>query len=334
MNDKAIALRDPATALEAVKSWKQQVANGSARARALKAIQENDRGELHSLMVANVKLKSRSRGSTSPQTLKTYWRGSARLLDWCIAEGLKVYELKNDEIELWLVSMSSQDPPLSQSSQQTYLKGAKAMIGALTWAGCYRKLDDPFLDEDGNTFQVRNSSKGTIKAQPFSDDELNQMLAIANERERALILLGADGGLRVAEMASLRWKGIDTLKSELRFTGKGSKDAVVRCTPRLLDALSKLPRPDGNGNFQVFACGKRRIQQIFARLCEKAEVGKRGIHNLRHSSGTRLYSLTKDILAVKRHLRHSDITSSMIYAHLDDAEFYQAIDKLGMNGIE
>jgi site-specific recombinase XerD len=54
-----------------------------------------------------------------------------------------------------------------------------------------------------------------------------------------------------------------------------------------------------------------------------------GIHVLRHSAGTILYEMTRDIELVKRFLRQSRIsTTSDIYVHADSSIAAEAIDAM------
>ena len=76
---------------------------------------------------------------------------------------------------------------------------------------------------------------------------------------------------------------------------------------------------------------RQRVQQVFDRLSENSGVKHRGYHALRHSCGTRLYSATRDLLVVQRHLRHSDPSTSRIYAHLADGDYRRAVAALEPN---
>jgi integrase len=54
-----------------------------------------------------------------------------------------------------------------------------------------------------------------------------------------------------------------------------------------------------------------------------------GVHALRHSAGTILYEMTRDIELVKRFLRHSRIgTTSDIYVHPSDTVALEAVEAM------
>ena len=176
--------------------------------------------------------------------------------------------------------------------------------------------------------QIKDPNDARDKPKPYSIKETKKLLKGATARERAIILLGADGGLRLAEMQSLKWSGVDTEENKLSFVGKGSKDAEVTATDRLIAALAAMPR---EGKL-VFGIRRSRIQQLFTKRCQDVKVKPRGVHNLRHTAGTRLYELTRDLLIVKRHLRHSSTVTSELYAHLANEDYFDAVKMLETNG--
>ena len=322
MNTKSLVVQDPQNALQVVESW-AGMARDARKRRAAKASQDDDREDLRSLLDSYVLAFSRSRSDTSKRTIDTYWQGAKKLLNWCAENGRKPHAVAGEDISRFIASMHE----LLPKTRQVHLSGAKTMIKALRWAGVGK--DDPFIMENGSPIQIRNPDKAEDKIDPFTVDEVKKLLEGANDRERALILLGVDGGLRLEEIQKLKWSGVDSDRNLLKFKGKGSKSAKVTVTDRVIAALEAMKNGDSD---TVFKIGRRRLQQIFTRRCQDAGVKPRGIHSLRHSCGTRLYELTRDLLIVKRHLRHSSTVTSEIYAHLADGDYQEAVKMLESNG--
>ncbi|MCJ7513788.1 MAG: site-specific integrase [Anaerolineales bacterium] len=299
-----------------IESWADLPSDARKR-RAAEASQHDDRTALRSLLTAYVGLHGRRGTDTSPRTLDTYWRGSQHFLDWSGRSGVKPHQVGEPEARRFLASLASMNP----KSRQVYLTGARSLVAALRWAGL--GTGDPFA-----SVKVTDPTAPAEKADPYSVEELRKILAEADPRERALTLLAADGGLRLAEVASLTWAGVDFQRKQLTIRGKGGKVAKVAATDRLTKALKALDR-DGES---VLGVSRRRIQQIFDRLCDRAGVKARGYHALRHSCGTRLYRTTRDLLVVQRHLRHSSARTSEIYAHLSAVDYRKAVAGLEGNG--
>src|SRR5690606_40664822 len=154
------------------------------------------------------------------------------------------------------------------------------------------------------------------------------LLGPAAGAERVMVLLGAHGGLRVGEMADLRWDDVDMGTSTLRVrSGKGGKAATVRMTRRLREALADLSDdPDYRAGEKrqrdaayVLPWTADHARRRFRRLCDRAGVDYRtaGVHGLRHGAGTRYYKQTRDLGRVAAHLRHADIQTTRIYAKID-----------------
>ncbi len=310
----------PETAADVAESW-GNLAKETRKRRAAKASAENDRDELESLMVAHTILWGRAGASTSSQTLQTYWRGAKKLLDWSSANTLHIHQIEPESARRFVISLNE----LSPKSQSTYLSGAKAMVAAVRWAGLGDA--DPFRG-----ISIRDNRAASDKADPYTDEELSALLSVARERDRVLILLGADAGLRLSETTNLQWSDVDFERGHITVEGKSGKIAKVKATRRLLDALETLREPGASSS--VFNVSRRRIQQIFDAICKRAKIKCRGYHQLRHSCGTRLYRQSKDLALVARHLRHSSTKTSEIYVTLADEDYDAAIVALEKNGID
>lgn len=309
-------IRTPQNALATIQSW-ADVPPDVRKRRAAEASQQDDRPALKSLQNAYIGLHGRRGTDTSPRTLETYWRGAQLFLEWCAQSGLKPHQGGEAEARRFLASLAD----LSPKSRQVYLTGARSIVSALRWAGL--GSGDPF-----SSIRVTDPTPREEKADPYTVEELRRLLAVADARERALVLLAADAGLRLAEVVSLTWSGVDLQRKQLTVEGKGGKRAKVAATDRLIKALRPLGRREG----PIRGVSRRRVQQLFHRLCVRAGVKPRGYHALRHSCGTRLYRATRDLLVVQRHLRHSSARTSEIYAHLSAVDYRKAVAGLEDNG--
>ncbi len=63
------------------------------------------------------------------------------------------------------------------------------------------------------------------------------------------------------------------------------------------------------------------VNRIFNTYGQLAGVDPRvSFHSLRHNRGTKLWSMFKDLMLVKKLLRHNDIKSAQVYADLDEEQ--------------
>ena len=172
-------------------------------------------------------------------------------------------------------------------------------------------------------------------------EEAEKLLKIPNKRylpgvrNRAIISVMLNMGLRVSEVSNLRPKDINLTKNKLRIVaGKGNIDrdlAIPFYTAELLRAW-KDKKPTGT---EYFFCivknrkeGKfasktgselsiRGIQVFVKRYGQRAGITKNiSPHTLRHTYATQYYRQTKDIETLRRILGHSDISTTTIYITL------------------
>lgn len=172
-------------------------------------------------------------------------------------------------------------------------------------------------------------------------DEQEQLLKIFNKRyfnsrrNHTMINLFLHSGLRVSEMASLKWKDINLMTGQLKVVrGKGDKDRILWINDTMLEEL-QIWREDQSEKIgpteYVFSNreGKRLIErdirEMINKYSTKALNKKVNPHTLRHSYATDLYRETKDIRLVQKALGHEDLSTTMIYTHLVDDELENAL---------
>jgi integrase/recombinase XerC len=281
-------------------------------------VRDGDRAELASLL-ASYQLTFRKRGKpVSEHTLAAYRRGLDALLEFCSSQGLMVHQLRHQEAQRYTRHLEASG--LAPASINQRLAAARAVMRALEWAGLVDR--DPFARVSVADTDPRE------KVQPFSRDEVRALLDVADARLTAIVLLGAHCGLRVTEMAGLEWPDLDLAVGTLTVRqGKGRKRRSLDLTPQAVEALRTLRTPASTG--PVFGVSTRRLQDAFTRLCRRAGVEGKGVHALRHTCGTELYRLTRDLKLVARHLGHSSTRPTEIYAHLASEDYSAGVRALG-----
>lgn len=58
---------------------------------------------------------------------------------------------------------------------------------------------------------------------------------------------------------------------------------------------------------------------------EKLKIDNRGLHVFRHTCAMQLFRKTGNLLVLKETLRHSDIKTTMIYAHAEKRDIADAM---------
>jgi len=166
---------------------------------------------------------------------------------------------------------------------------------------------------------------------PFTRQHIDDLLLLCSTgrfmdiRNRAIILLFLDTGLRLFELASIQRNDVDFEHETIIVMGKGSKERVVRFGDLTKKALwsYKLRRElKEKENYpclwlteEMTPMSKRAIQTAIRRLCKRAGVidVKLGPHTFRHTFATwaMLNGARRDEVQVL--LGHSTETMTMHY---------------------
>ena len=87
---------------------------------------------------------------------------------------------------------------------------------------------------------MKGPRKELVVTQPLSDVEIFAILKAANQWERAMIVLLLGTGMRIGELAALRWE--DVGEGVLLLHGKGNKQRMVAPGVAAMRELMRLPR--------------------------------------------------------------------------------------------
>ncbi|MEF2279911.1 site-specific integrase [Deinococcus sp. YIM 134068] len=283
------------------------------RRRAVVAAHHLDRETLWSLTEAHTYLYGSAGAGLSPRTRRAYREGLGKLLGHAERTGFSLIRPERDAGALYVRSLEAAG--LAPSSVQVHLAAARALFRALRWAGATAL--DPFSDAR----PAKDKTAAWDKRQPYTDEEVQALLKMASPRDRALILLCAHGGLRIEEALKLRWEEVDLTWGVITVrNGKGGRMRRVTMTRSLVGALGELPREKWVvGGTQTAA--RQRLHVIAAR----AETRYRGWHAFRHYAGTRLVRQTGNLEYAARHLGHSSIETTRVYAKWSDRALDDAL---------
>jgi site-specific recombinase XerD len=133
-------------------------------------------------------------------------------------------------------------------------------------------------------------------------------------RDRALVLLMLDTGIRLGELVALSVGDVDLVEGRCRVMGKGSKERVVPLGGRARRAIrtSLLARGSLSADDPLFVGRQgarltpRALQQMVRRLARSAGVTQRcSPHVLRHSFARAFLANGGDVFSLQRILGHS-----------------------------
>jgi len=157
--------------------------------------------------------------------------------------------------------------------------------------------------------------------------------SLFGQRDRAMLELLYSCGLRVSELINLSYHNINLKEEFIRIHGKGNKERVLPMGEVAIDYLMKYetyarPMFLKNGQSDSYFLSNRgsaMSRQNFFYII-KAYANKVGIdkplspHSLRHAFATHLVQKGADLRSVQLMLGHSDISSTQLYTHIQNAQ--------------
>ena len=156
------------------------------------------------------------------------------------------------------------------------------------------------------------------------------------ERDYCILMLFMSCGLRVSELVSLNLT--DIYEDHLRVLGNGNKERVVffgeGCREAIDDYLmvrkvDNVPEKDKNALFisqKNCRFGVRGVQQMLEKKLKLAglDASRYSPHKLRHTAATLMLKNGVDTRALQEVLGHSNLNTTQIYTHLDNAALHEA----------
>jgi integrase/recombinase XerD len=279
---------------------------------------------------------TRARG-LSPRTdhQYSYALGSV-FLPWCARDGItRVEELDRRALDRFTSSLlQRRNPagqPLSKHSVHTYIRPVRLM---LTWAS-----------REGETVNAKPQLPRREKPirDVLSRDEIDRLEdAVASERDKVIIRVFGDCGLRLEELTRLSAGDIvrSGRQAHLRVLGKRNRMRDVPVPPQLLRRLDRLAerRPDDRSTDQLFL-GLRRgrhgeyealtvggVYQVVKDAAAKARLTKRIYpHLLRHSWMTEMLRNGMNPIQLSIIAGASGEVIQECYTHLTKDDAYEAM---------
>ncbi len=261
----------------------------------------------------------------TPRTVKFYQDTLCKFLDWLEKEAVTEPELITArQVRAFLASYAERG--CKDSYVHTYARSIRTFVRFL-----YQEEYVPKLI----SFQMPRI--GEMMLPVLSIEEVKRILAACETvRDKAIILLMVDTGLRRSEVCSLNWENIN-LRSGICMVkkGKGKKDRIVVLgvvTRRSLIAYRrKVTKTDNSPLFQTNN-GKRLsplgLRSILLRLSNQT-----GIHVTPHSLRRTFVVLSlrggMSLAHIQTLMGHSTLKMTMYYARMSDDDLLLAHQEHG-----
>lgn len=174
----------------------------------------------------------------------------------------------------------------------------------------------------------------------LEEEECERLLAACEGpymyRDYCILMIFISCGIRISELVSLNLT--DVYKDYLRVLGKGNKERVVffaeGCREAIDDYLAvrdngKIKEEDQNALFISSRNSRITVRGVEMMVDKKLKMAgldasRYSPHKLRHTAATLMLKNGVDTRALQEVLGHSNLNTTQIYTHLDNAALHEA----------
>lgn len=267
--------------------------------------------------------------SMSPNTVAAYLNDLSKLQQYAEdqLQGVPPNTLSFDDLERFISFLH--ELSVSDRSQARIISGIKAFYRYL--------LTEDLVDNDPTELLEGPKLKRSLP-DVLSVEEVDELFAAidmsTNEgtRNRAMLETLYSCGLRVSELVNLRISNLHLDVGFIKVTGKGDKERLIPIgeeAAKQIHHYQKHVRVLLNiqpGHEDILFLNRRGKQltrvmifTLLKKLAKEAGFTKKiSPHTLRHSFATHLIDGGADLRAIQEMLGHESITTTEIYAHLDN----------------
>jgi len=276
----------------------------------------------------------------SDKTIRGYRGYLSRFCAWLEGQGVVgITDLTIGNINAYQIyitnkpAQNSKNDRLTKRTVRTYMRHIKVFIGY-----CYT---EEFIKEPLHTkMKLPKAERPMIEI--LTEDELTTLFSCLGKKEldlrnRSILMLMVDCGLRLSEVAGLKHEDINFQKGYVTVMGKGMKGRIVplgvNVRRALLTYITKRRRADAARDDEYLFLSRIRtpisaaaIVLMIRRVKKEADIPRLHAHLLRHTFATNLlvYGIG-DVYELSRLLGHSDIKTTEGY--LQVASYYTIMEK-------
>jgi integrase len=193
----------------------------------------------------------------------------------------------------------------------------------------------------------RDEDDEEAKIQPLPAGDVDKLLAAAtNKRDRLVVLLCSQAGLRVGEVLGAQWtnikNGVLTIRQQRDGRGnlvapKHDKVRHVPLSAAILKLLERMPKRGlylvckSSGDPLLYQGLRLKLVALYAAAGVTVPATDRGVrrpfHSLRHSFGTEMVRRGVALPVLQELMGHRDIKTTMVYVSTTDDDKRDAITR-------
>ncbi|MCE5197978.1 MAG: tyrosine-type recombinase/integrase [Armatimonadota bacterium] len=194
-------------------------------------------------------------------------------------------------------------------------------------------IKDGFLDRSPMAGVEKLKQRKAI-IQTFSLEQIEALLAtceksFAGIRDRAIVLLLLDCGLRASELCDIKLDDVNWTEQTILICGKGDKERLISYGQTARSALSQYLARRGELNVRnlFVSCyaepiNRYRLLEMIKERCSAANISglRCSPHTLRHTFAVHYLRNGGDVFSLQKILGHSDLAMTRRYVELSEMD--------------
>jgi integrase len=182
------------------------------------------------------------------------------------------------------------------------------------------------------------------RVRELQDDEADRLDAVMRDDYAPFFDFVRASGMRQAECVTLRWSEVNFGTRQIVRLGKGGRRVTFPITDTFREILFPLQGQNPEFVFTYVARHGNRLlnlvrgqryaltingaKQAWQRMRRKAGLKDFRFHDFRHDFGSKLLRETGNLKLVQKALNHTDIKSTLRYAHVLDEDIAAAVERV------
>jgi len=171
----------------------------------------------------------------------------------------------------------------------------------------------------------------------FSKGEIQKIFDACEEDERAIFATLLYTGMRRGELRHLEWDDFDfehgmiSIRVKDYWEPKGGRSREIPIHEKLLPILKQHHESNGANRWVFSKPNGEQIDHLwrrFQRILKKAGLDGETVHTFRHTFASHLVMAGVDLPTIQKLMGHSNISTTMIYAHLAPDHLRNSLSRL------
>lgn len=173
------------------------------------------------------------------------------------------------------------------------------------------------------TVGVKTAPVPRYSPRPLTPDQIAVLQGGLDGRSWDWSVLGMFAGLRASEAAAVEGRHLERRPAgwTLRIpNGKGGTDLAIPAHDQVVEVVQRYGKAG-----RLWYVSGHSLSKTWSAAAEDAGLPGLRFHQCRHTFGTTVYRSTRDLLVTQRVMRHASVSTTQVYAQLEDDIQFAAV---------